>query len=385
MLYVLRGKEPANLLLIAYWSISLESLRGPLLFLATSYLFDQGKVNRFLQLFDAPLEETLVGGTGQPQVDAPVISTPLAAAQDVVPSEMNATGSDSTATNPTIRGSGVRTKAKQPVPPTVAQGLAITMQQVTVMAGEQQILKAVDLEIPAGSQIGIVGPSGAGKSTLVGLLLGWHYPAAGQILIDGETLDYARLCQLRAETAWVDPTIQLWNRSFLYNLRYGGSRMPLNQVLEQADLHSVLERMPDGMQTKLGGEGRLVSGGEGQRMRFGRSLQRPDARLVILDEPFRGLDRAQRRTLLANARAYWPQATLLCITHDVGQTEDFARVVVIEEGRIIEDGTPPALLARPDSRYRALLDAENAVRKNLWASTNWRRLWLENGQVQERQ
>ena len=385
VLYVLRGKEPANLLLIAYWSISLESLRGPLLFLATSYLFDQGKVNRFLQLFDAPLEETLVGGTSQPQVDAPVISAPLAAAQDVDPSEMNATGSDSTTANPSLRSSRVRTKAKQPAPPTVAQGLAITMQQVTVMAGKQQILKAVDLEIPAGSQIGIVGPSGAGKSTLVGLLLGWHYPAAGQILIDGETLDYARLCQLRAETAWVDPTIQLWNRSFLYNLRYGGSRMPLNQVLEQADLHSVLERMPDGMQTKLGGEGRLVSGGEGQRMRFGRSLQRPEARLVILDEPFRGLDRAQRRTLLANARAYWPQATLLCITHDVGQTEDFARVVVIEEGRIIEDGTPQALLARPDSRYRALLDAENAVRKNLWASTNWRRLWLENGQVQERQ
>lgn len=369
VLYVLRGKEPANLLLIAYWSVSLESLRGPLLFLATSYLFDQGKVKRFLQLFDAPLEETLVNGTGQPQA-----TIPLAAPAD-------ASSSDA----PLAAAQAVNPKVTQPATPTVAKGLAITMRQVTVLAGEQQILKAVDLNIPAGSQIGIVGPSGAGKSTLVGLLLGWHYPATGQILIDGEPLDYARLRQLRAETAWVDPTIQLWNRSFLYNLRYGGSRMPLNQVLAQADLHTVLERMPDGMQTKLGGEGRLVSGGEGQRMRFGRSLQRPDARLVILDEPFRGLDRAKRRSLLANARAYWPQATLLCITHDVGQTEDFARILVIEEGRLLEDDTPSALLAQPDSRYRALLDAENAVSKNLWASTNWRRLWLENGQLEEQE
>ncbi|MBV7329450.1 ATP-binding cassette domain-containing protein [Chloroflexi bacterium TSY] len=360
-LYVVRDKNPANLLLVAYWSVNLESLRGPLIFLAISYLFDQGKAARFLQLLDAPIEE------------------------DVASSNVNQ--SDATDELESLVDESKRIELENETDTekeeSTARGLAITLRGVNVIAAEQHIFKEVDLTIPAGSQIGIVGPSGAGKSTLVGLLLGWHYPASGQILIDDEPFDYARLRRLRAETAWVDPTIQLWNRSFLHNLRYGGSRMPLNLIIDQADLRTVLERLPDGMQTRLGGEGRLVSGGEGQRMRFGRGLQRPDARLVILDEPFRGLDRDKRRTLLSRARAYWPHATMLCITHDVGQTQGFERVLVVEDGRIIEDDTPQALLERPDSRYRSLLAAEDAVREQLWSSESWRRLWLENGQLYE--
>jgi ATP-binding cassette subfamily B protein len=108
-------------------------------------------------------------------------------------------------------------------------------------------------------------------------------------------------------------------------------------------------------------------------------------RLVILDEPFRGLDREQRRELLTRARHHWPAATLLCITHDVGETQAFERVVVIEEGRIVEDAAPKALAVAPTSRYRALLEAEEAVRQSLWASTEWRRAWLEEGQLAERE
>lgn len=353
LLYVLRDKDPVNLLLVAYWSVNLESLRAPLVFLAISYIFDQGKAGRFLALIDAPVE-----------------------------AEMNGVGSTKNDSETVDPESGIRDE-RDDTEESGVRGVGITLEGVDVVAAEQHIFKEVTLTIPAGSQIGIVGPSGAGKSTLVGLLLGWHYPASGQILIDGEPFDYARLQTLRAETAWVDPTIQLWNRSFLYNLRYGGSRMALNMIIDQADLRTVLERLPDGMQTTLGGEGRLVSGGEGQRMRFGRGLQRPDARLVILDEPFRGLDREKRRTLLARARAYWPQATMLCITHDVGQTQEFERVLVVEDGRIIEDDAPQSLLARPDSRYRSLLEAEDAVRETLWSNESWRRLWLENGQVSE--
>ncbi len=361
-LYAWRGKDPVNLLLVAYWSVNLESLRGPLIFLAISYLFDQGKAARFLQLLDAPLEEQLVNGKDTHAVQEAIITS-----EDAATGPVDATPTEQTPATVTTKG------------------VAITLHQVSVVAAEQTIFREVDLTIAAGSQIGIVGPSGAGKSTLVSLLLGWHYPAAGTILIDGAPFDYAALQRLRADTAWVDPTIQLWNRSFLYNLRYGGNRMPLNLVIDQADLRTVLERLPDGMQTKLGGEGRLVSGGEGQRMRFGRSLQRPDARLVILDEPFRGLDREKRRLLLARARAYWPHATMLCITHDVGQTQEFERVLVVENGRIIEDDAPQRLLLRPGSRYRALLDAEDAVRETLWSNENWRRLWLENGSVQEKE
>lgn len=364
LLYVVRNRDPANLLLLTYWSVNLESLRGPLIFLTISYLFDQWKATRFLQLLEAPTEEEMTKEATDTQ--APAATTAATT------TETNNTRSS----EPDREISGER--RNEP-----SRGIEIVLRGVRVEAAEQVILHEVDLTIPAGSQIGIVGPSGAGKSTLVGLLLGWHYPAAGQTLIDGEPLDFERLQRLRNEVAWVDPTIQLWNRSFLYNLRYGGGQMPLNWIIEQADLRSVLERLPEGMQTRLGGEGRLISGGEGQRTRFGRGMQRRDARLVILDEPFRGLDREKRRTLLARARDYWPQATLICVTHDVGQTQTFDRVLVVENGHIIEDGQPADLFVRPGSRYKALMDAEDAVREKLWASEAWRRLWLENGHVRE--
>ena len=79
-------------------------------------------------------------------------------------------------------------------------------------------------------------------------------------------------------------------------------------------------------------------------------------RLVILDEPFRGLDREQRRELLTRARSLWQHATLLCITHDVSETQAFARVLVVEGGQIVEDGPPTDITTRPESRYRAMLD-----------------------------
>jgi len=255
-----------------------------------------------------------------------------------------------------------------------------------VRAAGHTILTDLTLTIPPGSHIAIVGRSGAGKSSLVGLLLGWHRPASGRVLVDGLPLDDRHLAHLRQATAWVDPAIQLWNRSLLDNLCYGVAgnyTPPVAMAIAQAELQSVLERLPDGLQTLLGEGGGLVSGGEGQRVRFGRALLRPGVRLVILDEPFRGLDRAHRRDLLARARQVWREATLLCITHDVGATQRFARVLVVEGGRIVEDGPPATLAACPETRYRALLDAEAVVHERLWSHRRWRRLWLADGCLRE--
>jgi ATP-binding cassette subfamily B protein len=105
-------------------------------------------------------------------------------------------------------------------------------------------------------------------------------------------------------------------------------------------------------------------------------MLRGNARLAILDEPFRGLDRQQRRTLLARCRERWKNATLLCITHDVGETLEFDRVLVIESGQVIEDGVPIELAKRTDSRYSQMLEAEDAVREKLWSSKRWRKVWL---------
>jgi ATP-binding cassette subfamily B protein len=112
-------------------------------------------------------------------------------------------------------------------------------------------------------------------------------------------------------------------------------------------------------------------------------MLRPDVRLVILDEPFRGLDRTKRRMLLGHTRKYWRDATIICITHDVAETLGFDRVFVIEGGQLAEADAPFKLTAQPGSRYRALLQAEKVVRDKIWAHPGWRRLRIERGRLEE--
>jgi ATP-binding cassette subfamily B protein len=266
-----------------------------------------------------------------------------------------------------------------------ARGAAIELQGVTVRAGGHVILDDASLTIAPGSHVAIVGPSGAGKSTLVGLLLGWHRPSAGLVVVDGGPLDSTGLDGLRRQTVWVDPAVHLWNRSLAENLLFGsdGKGPAIGARIVDADLRSLVEHLPHGLQTPLGEGGALVSGGEGQRVRFARGLGRASARLVVLDEPFRGLERERRSRLLARARQRWRAATLLCVTHDIGETSAFDRVLVIAGGRIVEDGDPARLASDDRSHYRALLDAESNLRTRLWADPSWRTLRLRDGRVEE--
>ncbi|OYU72644.1 MAG: hypothetical protein CFE32_23155 [Alphaproteobacteria bacterium PA3] len=156
----------------------------------------------------------------------------------------------------------------------------------------------------------------------------------------------------------------------------------MGQAMAAAQLRTVLEKLPDGLQTRLGEGGGLLSGGEGQRVRLARAFMQSDVRLALLDEPFRGLDRGQRTQLLAEARRWWRGTTLLCVTHDLSETLQFDRVLVVDEHRIVEDG-PPQLLARGATRYAALLQAEQRVHDELWQGTAWRRLQVREGQVIE--
>ncbi len=267
-------------------------------------------------------------------------------------------------------------------PETASSAPCLTLDQVTVQQAGNQVLSVPKLEIAAGEQVAIVGVSGAGKSSLVGLLLGWYRPNTGQVLVDGKPLVGRVLAQLRRRTIWVDPTVQLWNRSLLENLRYGmeGERKPLGDAVEAAELDEVLARLPMGLQTGVGANGALLSGGEGQRVRLGRGLCRGKPNLVILDEAFCGLERARRSALLFMARRRWQGATFLCITHDIGETMSFPRVLVIEGGQIVEDGEPATLSARSESRYARLLAAEKRALARLTGS-EWRRFKVEAGYV----
>ena len=264
----------------------------------------------------------------------------------------------------------------------------LVFEGVEVVAGGHTILTELDLEVAPGEHVAIVGPSGAGKSSLAGLLLGWHRAAAGRVFVDGVDLSTpGRLEALRGRTAWVDPEVQLWNRSLFDNLRYGIEDAPLgpdalSDVMARADLKGVVESLPTGLQTPLGDSGAFLSGGQGQRVRLARAELREDVGLVILDEAMRGLDRAERGRLLGLARDHWASATLLCVTHDVRETASFPRVIVLDGGRVVEDGAPDELLTR-DGLYARLMHAEAEARELLWGSDEWRRVAVHDGRVTE--
>ena len=327
-----RAAEPATFLLLAYWALSLPLLGQRIGVLARQYPSYRNTTLRFLEPLSSPEDPS---ATASPSGTAPSVS-----------------------------------------------GADIRMEGVAVVAAGQTILADVDLHIPAGSRVAVVGSSGAGKSSLVGLLLGWHRPASGHLLIDGVAVDASGLGHLRRHTAWVDPSVAIWNRSLADNLTYGaaGTSVDLAAAIADVDLAPVVARLPDGTEEVLGEGGGLLSGGEAQRVRLGRARLRSDVRLAVLDEPFRGLDRAQRRSLLERSQGWWPGATFILVTHDVGDTLGFERVLVIDAGRVLEDGDPQALAAREGSRYRALLDAE-AEAKAAFEGPTWRSVQLESGRL----
>jgi ATP-binding cassette subfamily B protein len=213
-------------------------------------------------------------------------------------------------------------------------------------------------------------------------LLGWTQVSSGELRVDGEVLDAEHLVALRAQTAWIDPSVTLWNDSLANNLRYSVPPREVSDVADlasRAELGTMLSRLPEGFATRLGEGGGLVSGGEGQRVRLGRALARGDARLVVMDEPFRGLDRKTRERQLAAARDQWRGATMLCATHDLAETRLFPRVIVIEGGVAVEDGPPDELAAREGSRYAELLARERSAQE-AWA--RWQHVRIVDGRLE---
>jgi ABC-type bacteriocin/lantibiotic exporter with double-glycine peptidase domain len=341
--HVSHSGDFASVLLLVYWTLNLPFIGQEIAEVAWQYPTLRNRTLRLLEPLSAPLDTQQDEG---------------------------------------LTGAAAPATKKEPAEETFTAASAV-FENVSVRLAGHMVLEEIDLELAAGSHVAIVGPSGAGKSSLLGLLLGWYRPAVGRILVDGAPLNGELLNKLRVQTAWVDPAVQLWNRTLFENLLFGTpGTVPEPELLRSAELHELLKKLPAGLQTELGENGGLVSGGEGQRVRLGRALHRRGVRLVILDEPFRGLDRQQRTDLMSRARKHWSHATLLCVTHDVGETLSFPRVLVVDSGRIVEDGPPEELVRRSDSTYRKLLLAEEEVRDKFWSNDGWQHLHLRDGQLQ---
>ncbi|HWY94253.1 MAG TPA: ATP-binding cassette domain-containing protein, partial [Steroidobacteraceae bacterium] len=210
----------------------------------------------------------------------------------------------------------------------------------------QQVLKGFDLEVPAGQKVGLVGRSGAGKSTIIALLQRLYDPNSGAVLIDGQNIAEVTQESLRASIAVVQQDISLFHRSLLENLRYGRPDATDEQVfraVEAARCTEFINGLPQGFDTVVGDRGMKLSGGQRQRLAIARAFLM-DAPIVVLDEATSSLDTESEQSIQEALSRLFKGRTVIAIAHRLSTLDAFDRVVVLERGRIVEDGAPRGLL-----------------------------------------
>ena len=226
--------------------------------------------------------------------------------------------------------------------------MALSLRGVHLAYGNgAQVLKGLDLNIAAGSTVGIVGASGAGKTSLVRLLLRLYLPQAGHILVDGRPIEALPLADLRAAIGLVPQDTVLLNASIADNIAMGSlDAQPglIEEAARQAQLHNFILSLPAGYNTPVGERGLKLSGGERQRVAIARvALRRP--RLLVLDEATSMLDAHTEAAVLQSLKQLGQGCTTLIIAHRLRAVEHADEVVVLGEGRVRERGSPAALRA----------------------------------------
>lgn len=220
--------------------------------------------------------------------------------------------------------------------------------------GYGQVLSGLSLHIHAGTTVALVGPSGAGKSTMVKLLARFYDVTDGRLTLDGVDIRDVTLKSLRQQTAIVSQDPILFSGTVAENLRYGKPDATDSELREAARLalcDAFIERLPDGYDTEVGERGLRLSGGQKQRLAIARAFLR-DAPILLLDEPTSALDAESEELIKKALERLLEGRTAIIIAHRLSTIEHADRVVVIEEGTIIEQGRHEELLRRPDSLYR---------------------------------
>jgi ATP-binding cassette, subfamily B, bacterial len=231
--------------------------------------------------------------------------------------------------------------------PLIVRGGAIQFKQVGFRyPSGQEVLKAFDLDVPAGQKVGLVGRSGAGKSTIIALLQRLYDPDTGAVLIDGQNIAQVTQESLRGSIAVVQQDISLFHRSLLENLRYGRPEANDEEVfraVEAARCTEFINRLPQGFDTLVGERGMKLSGGQRQRLAIARAFLM-DAPIVVLDEATSSLDTESEQSIQEALSRLFKGRTVFAIAHRLSTLDAFDRIVVLDRGRIVEDGAPRRLL-----------------------------------------
>jgi ATP-binding cassette subfamily B protein len=226
------------------------------------------------------------------------------------------------------------------------------------------VLRGVTLEARAGQRIALVGPSGAGKSTIVSLLLRFHDPDAGRVLLDGRDAREYGLADLRSQMALVPQDLLLFGGSIAENIAYGKpgcSQSEIEDAARKANAHDFVMSFPDGYKTLVGERGVQLSGGQRQRVAIARAILKNPA-ILLLDEATSSLDSESESLVQQALEVLMESRTSLIVAHRLATVRNADRIYVIKEGQTAESGTHEELIGKEDGVYRNLSELQFELR-----------------------
>jgi subfamily B ATP-binding cassette protein MsbA len=236
---------------------------------------------------------------------------------------------------------------------------SVVFEGVSFNYAENPVLTDINLEVIRGQMLAIVGPSGSGKSTMVDLIPRFYDPKKGRIMIDGGDIREFSLCSLRQQIGVVTQETILFNDTIRGNIAYGrpdASQVDIETVAQQAHAHDFISKLPQGYDTAIGDRGVKLSGGERQRIAIARALLKNPS-ILILDEATSQLDSTSERLVQEALDKLIQGRTVFVIAHRLSTVRNAQRIVVLDKGKIVEDGSHQELLVK-DGLYRRLYQVQ---------------------------
>jgi ATP-binding cassette subfamily B protein len=300
----------------------------------------------------AVLAGSMTGGDlGQFILYASIVAGSVGALSEVMGDTQRAAGATERLLELLAARSDIQNPAQpKPLPVRTANGARLALQDVSFSypsRPEHAALSHLSLDIRAGETIAVVGPSGAGKTTLFQLLLRFYDPQAGSIRLDGVDIRDLDLHALRGAIGIVPQDTVIFSADAMENIRYGRPEASDEEVIAAARLaaaHEFIERLPQGYQSFLGERGVRLSGGQRQRIAIARALLK-NPPLLLLDEATSALDAESERLVQRALEAAMVGRTTLIIAHRLATVQRADRIIVLDEGRIVESGTHAELVA----------------------------------------